>query len=70
VAGSARLILVERGDDAGGEVGRAAALDQVDERVDVHALVARERGRQPGRKPGLGEPTAPPSRDGGAFGSV
>jgi hypothetical protein len=69
VAGSARPVL-ERGGDAGGELGRAAALDEIHERVDVHTLVAGERGRQPGRKTGLGEPTAPPSRDGGALASV
>jgi hypothetical protein len=44
VAGSARPVL-ERGGDAGGELGRAAALDEIDERVDVHTLVAGERGR-------------------------
>jgi hypothetical protein len=53
VAGSARPVL-ERGGDAGGELGRAAALDEIDERVDVHTLVAGQRSRQPGRKTGLG----------------
>ncbi len=64
------LARLERGGDADGELGPATALDELDQRVNVRALIARERGRQLGGEAGLGELAAPPGRDCGALDSI
>ena len=57
-------------EDAGRELRPAAALDELDERVDIHTL-GRRRARPPaGWEAGLVELAAPPGRDRGALCSV
>ena len=42
------------------ELGRAAALDELDQRVQVVASVACDARRQRQREPGCGQPVPPP----------
>jgi hypothetical protein len=44
--------LIERGPDAGRELRRTAAFDQLDQGVQIHGSLARDRGGQGRSKAG------------------
>ena len=59
----AALSSVERREDPDGELGLTAALDELDQRVQVVAWVAGDRGRERGREARSRQLVAPPASD-------
>ena len=53
-------LMVERGEDSGRERRRATALNQADQRVQVHTALTRELLGQPCVETGLAQPRAAP----------
>src|SRR5918992_6203130 len=56
-------MFVQRGQDPDGKLGSAAALGQLDQRVQVVTRVAGEPSRQRQREAGADELSAPPGED-------
>jgi hypothetical protein len=57
---------VERREDPGGELGRAAAIEQDEELVQVDGLVLRQPGRERRVEAGRHQPPAAPLAEGAA----
>ena len=59
-ARSAGGLHVERRQDTGGELRRAAAIDQIEHRVQIKPTIARQPGRVDVVKPGALQPAPSP----------
>jgi hypothetical protein len=56
-------MVLQRREDARGQIGRAPSVDEVKEGVEVHLAVLREISGQVGREPGVEQPSASPLDD-------
>jgi hypothetical protein len=57
--------VIEGGEDPSGQVGRAAAVDQLEQLVQIDLLLGRDTRRELARESGLHEPSGSPLHQAG-----